>query len=140
MTYSERVAIDVIDSFENFLEDRDVRIPSSDTLMKENDSFTGNSARIYGEDFAELQETIAVPITRATGRIAECVYDLTLMCADLIRDMSSYGDSRSMFATIREWAEEFENQYCDDDDYMTEIEIFGEKKLANLKQRMEVLK
>lgn len=132
MTYEERVAIDVIDGFEDFLEERDVRVPSSDALMKENDSYEGNSARIYGEDFGDLQEMIAPSIRRAVGRVAECVYDLTLICSDFIRDTDI--DSRTIYAYIRDWAEEFELQYQEDDDYMTEIELFGERKLAELQE------
>lgn len=135
MTYAERVAIDCINYFEDFLEARDVRIPSSDARMKEEGSFHLNSARIYGEDFGELQEMVADPIVRAMTRISECVYDLTLVCAEFIRGTDV--DSRMVFDRIHDWAEEFESQYCEDDDYMTTIEEFGERKLAELK---EVLK
>lgn len=132
MTYTERVAIDCINYFEDFLEARDVRIPSSDALMERENCLHANSARIYGEDFGELQEMVAEPICRATKRIAECVYDLTLICSEFIRDTDI--DSRMVFEAIHDWAEEFEDQYCEDDDYMTSIEAFGEHKLAELKE------
>jgi len=128
MTYTERVAIDCIDTFENFLEDRGVRVPSSDEQMEAENRLAGNSARIYGEDFGELQEALANDIGRPIKRIAECVFDLTLICADFIRKADI--DSRAMFWEIHDWALEFEEQYDEDDDYMTEIEVFGNMKIA----------
>lgn len=138
MTYTERVAIDCIDTFENFLEDRDVRIPSSDALMRDDNCSPGNSARIYGEDFGELQELLSNDISIATKRISECVFDLTLICADFIRKADI--DSRALFWEIHNWALEFEEQYNDDDDYMTEIEVFGNMKLAELKEVRNIMK
>lgn len=128
MTYTERVAIDCIDTFENFLEDRGVRVPSSDEQMESANGLTGNTARIYGDDFGELQETLADDIGRSMKRVSECVFDLTLICADFIRESDI--DSRAMFDAIHDWALEFEEQYSEDDDYMTEIEAFGQAKIA----------
>lgn len=132
MTYIEMVANECIYYFEDFLEARDVRIPSSDAQMKELDCYIGNHARIYGDDFADLQELLGPPISEATKRVGECVYDLTLICADLIRETDI--DSRMVFDAIYDWALEFEAVYSEDDDYMTSIEAFGERKLAELKE------
>ena len=51
--------IAIIEIFEDFLEERGVEIPTSVQEMKENDDYEGNSARIYGMDFADLEERIA---------------------------------------------------------------------------------
>ena len=51
--------IAIIEIFEDFLEERGVEIPTSVQEMKENDDYEGNSARIYGTDFADLEERIA---------------------------------------------------------------------------------
>ena len=136
MTYAERVAIDCIDTFENFLEDRGVRVPSSDEQMETENRLTGNSARIYGEDFGELQELLSDDINISMKRISECVFDLTLICADFIRKADI--DSRAMFWEIHDWALEFEEQYNEDDDYMTEIEVFGNMKIAEYIRQMPV--
>ncbi|MBQ7428396.1 hypothetical protein [Butyrivibrio sp.] len=49
-----------IDIFDDFLEERDVRIPTSDEAMKEDGDDTadpdGNAARIYGADYDELSD------------------------------------------------------------------------------------
>lgn len=134
MTYTERVAIDCINYFEDFLEAQDVRIPSSDAQMEREDCLHANSARIYGEDFADLQETLSYPISRDMKRISECVFDLTLMFAEFIRDTDL--DSRAVFEMVHDLALEFENHYVDGDDYMTDIERFGERKLAELKEEL----
>ena len=54
----------IIDIFDDFLEDRDVRIPTSDREMRESGdwdvNFPGeNHARIYGSDYDELAIDIA---------------------------------------------------------------------------------
>lgn len=140
MTYTERVAIDCIDTFENFLEDRGVRVPSSDEQMKAENVPEWNTARIYGDDYGELQERLADDIEHSTQRITECVFDLTLIFAEFIRESDI--DSREMFLMIHDLALEFENHYLtwefdghlDAEDYMTAIEQFGERKLAELKE------
>lgn len=129
-----RGAIDIIEIFEDFLETRDVRILSSDEAMKEEGAFEGNSARIYGMDFADLEADIGSHIVWREKRISECVYDLTLICADFIRETDL--DSRMVFQEIYGWAVEFEGAYSEDDDYLTEIEIFGARKIAELKEVM----
>lgn len=48
----------LIDVFDDFLEERDVRIPTSDAEMEENDELEENEARIYGSDYSELEENI----------------------------------------------------------------------------------
>lgn len=48
----------LIDIFDDALEERDIRIPSSDEEMKENDEFEGNEARLYGMDYGWLQENL----------------------------------------------------------------------------------
>ena len=47
-----------IDVFDDLLEERGVRIPTSDAEMEENDELEGNEARIYGSDYSELEENI----------------------------------------------------------------------------------
>ena len=44
---------EIIETFEDFLAERDVRIPTSDEEMLENGEDT--SARIYGMDYGDLQ-------------------------------------------------------------------------------------
>lgn len=51
--------LDIIEVFEDFLERRGVEIPTSVQEMKEEDNYEGNSAIIYGMDYAELEEGIA---------------------------------------------------------------------------------
>lgn len=48
----------IIDIFDDFLEERGVRIPSSDEEMEENGELEGNDARIYGTDYGFLQEKL----------------------------------------------------------------------------------
>ena len=48
----------IIDVFDDFLERKDIRIPSSDTEMEENNVLEGNTARIYGDDYAEIEAEI----------------------------------------------------------------------------------
>ena len=48
----------IIDVFDDFLERKEIRIPSSDTEMEENNDLEGNTARIYGDDYAEIEEEI----------------------------------------------------------------------------------
>ena len=48
----------IIDVFDDLLEERDVRIPTSDAEMEENDELEGNEARLYGSDYSELEENI----------------------------------------------------------------------------------
>lgn len=52
------LAFDLINAFEDFLEDREVRIPSSDDEMKDDGNYDGNNARIYGTDFFELRDVL----------------------------------------------------------------------------------
>lgn len=54
---------DMIEVFENFLKDRDVRIPTSDQSMIEDGGYTEetlheNESRIYGMDYGDLQGSI----------------------------------------------------------------------------------
>lgn len=71
-------------------------------------------------------------VYKATKRVSECVYDLTLICAEFIQ--STDIDSRMIFESIYDWALEFECKYSEDDDYMTAIEDFGKRKLAELQE------
>lgn len=48
----------LIDIFDDALEEKDIRIPSSDKEMMENDEFEGNEARLYGMDYGWLQENL----------------------------------------------------------------------------------
>ena len=48
----------LIDVFDDFLEERDGRIPTSDAEMEENDELEESEARIYGSDYSELEENI----------------------------------------------------------------------------------
>lgn len=58
-------------------------------------------------------------------RLCECVFDITL----LIGSKLDYEDSRELFNTVFNMANEFEENYKDDDDYMSEIEKFVNNRL-----------
>lgn len=67
-------------------------------------------------------------------RVAECVYDITSVACHVIFADPNYPnhdliDSRELFHTIYEWAQEFERENPDPVDYMLEIELFAYKKL-----------
>lgn len=70
-------------------------------------------------------------------RVAECVFDITTVLCFIIHGNPKYhyegmGDSREMFHTIYEWAEEFERENPDPVDYMLEIEMFAYRKLKEI--------
>lgn len=48
----------IIEAFEDFLEERDIRIPTSDREMAEDNALEDNEARIYGTDYGDLQGRI----------------------------------------------------------------------------------
>ena len=50
--------LEIIEVFEDFLEARGIRIPTSDAERAEYGADDGNEALIYGTDFGELQEAI----------------------------------------------------------------------------------
>ena len=58
---------------------------------------------------------------------AEIVFDLTEIAKRF--DWSDF-DSRDIFSEVYRLAEEFDKSFCEDDDYLTEIEEFGEQKLS----------
>ena len=65
-------------------------------------------------------------------RIAECVFDLTMIAHEIINDCDCATDidSRDLFFEIVRLAEEFEKNYDEEnDDYMTKIEEYGVNKL-----------
>ena len=51
-------AMEIIEVFEDFLQARGIRIPTSDAEMEADGALEGNEALIYGSDYDELQETI----------------------------------------------------------------------------------
>lgn len=65
-------------------------------------------------------------------RMAECVFDLTLIANHLLGLTPDHieVDSRAVFEEIWILAGEFESELKDSDDYMTKIEEFGLEKLA----------
>lgn len=52
------VSAEIIEVFEDFLQARGIRIPTSDAEMEDDGAREGNEALIYGSDFDELQEAI----------------------------------------------------------------------------------
>lgn len=50
--------LEIIEAFEDFLQARGIRIPTSDAEMEADGTIDGNEALIYGSDFGELQEAI----------------------------------------------------------------------------------
>lgn len=52
------VNTEIIEAFEDFLQARGIRIPTSDAEMEADRARDGNEALIYGSDFGELQEAI----------------------------------------------------------------------------------
>ena len=50
--------LEIIEVFEDFLQARGIRIPTSDVEMEAYMERDGNEALIYGSDFDELQEAI----------------------------------------------------------------------------------
>lgn len=70
-------------------------------------------------------------------RVAECVYDITTVACAVIYANPEYLetdvlDSRELFHTIYEWAQEFERENPDPVDYMLEIEMFAYRKLREI--------
>ncbi len=70
-------------------------------------------------------------------RFAECVFDLTMVAADIIKSFpdSREIDTRDLFGEIYDLAAEFEYgpdrcaRYYDEGNYLTDIVAFGEEKL-----------
>ena len=50
---------EIIELFEEFLKERGIRVPTSDEEMKEQDTYEGNEAVIYGMDYGELFDGIS---------------------------------------------------------------------------------
>jgi len=50
--------LEIIEAFEDFLQARGIRIPTSDAEMEADRAREGNEALIYGSDYAELEEAI----------------------------------------------------------------------------------
>lgn len=57
MTKLEKIAIEFADMFDDFLEERDARIPSSEEEKAE-DNDTENGARIYGQDWGVITDKL----------------------------------------------------------------------------------
>lgn len=55
---TRRVAMEIIEVFEDFLTERGIRVPTSDKEMTDDDALDGNSAVIYGSDYGELEAAI----------------------------------------------------------------------------------
>ena len=52
----------IIDCFDDFLEEQDVRLPRSVKEMEEDEAGDGNAARIYGSDYDDLNDKIQATI------------------------------------------------------------------------------
>ncbi len=61
----------LIDLFDDFLEERDLHVPTSDAEMKDNGDEEDNSARIYGSDYGELEEKIEETLSAWSGDVKE---------------------------------------------------------------------
>lgn len=59
---------EIIEAFEDFLQARGIRVPTSDAEMEADDALDGNEALIYGSDFAELEEAIERILKRTESR------------------------------------------------------------------------
>lgn len=57
-TEEGRCVAEIIDIFEDFLEERGIEISTSVEQMKEDNNYEGNSARIYGTDYRDLANEI----------------------------------------------------------------------------------
>lgn len=53
------VSMEIIEAFEDFLQARGIRVPSSDAEMEADGALEGNEALIYGSDYAELEDAIS---------------------------------------------------------------------------------
>ena len=62
-------------------------------------------------------------MTSTEKRLAECLFDLTLLAAPFIEKYDI--DSREVFQVLCDWAEDFEETFDDEnEDYLTEIENY----------------
>lgn len=116
----------VIDTFDDFLEMKDIRIPSSDAAM-ENDGYTSdtNAARIYGEDYDIMSDAL-----------------LPLLGIDPISDT----DKRlSVLFTVTNWPA---CQYYDEDYFYSNLinegytisdveRVIGKEKASHMKEYCE---
>lgn len=59
MTKNEELAIEIIEVFEDLLEEKGITIPCDDSLEENERWCDGNSARIYGMEYWRLEEKIA---------------------------------------------------------------------------------
>lgn len=66
-----------------------------------------------------------------TKLLCENVFELSAMTEELqITGSITVEDSRELFYLVLDWAEEFEKQFDPDtQDYLTEMESFGRRKL-----------
>lgn len=85
MTQVEKFAVEIAEIFEQFLEERDVRIPSSEE-EKEMDNDCENGACIYGQDWGNLTEDIgnalADILTKYTHVLENYVDDMDVVACD----------------------------------------------------------
>lgn len=69
-------------------------------------------------------------------RVAECVFDITTVACSVIFQNPKYQDvdidSRWLFNNIYLWAQEFERETPEPDDYILEIEMFAYRKLKGI--------
>ena len=94
---------------------------------------TGPMFRIRFDDGVEVDAFGDEVPELMSFRIAEVVYDITTtVCAILwnINDARkcSVEDSRVLFQDIYEWANEFEREHFNSENYLTEVEEFATKK------------
>lgn len=48
----------IMDVFENFLDEKGIEIPSSIEQMKDDDNYEDNAAILYGDDYSEIADFI----------------------------------------------------------------------------------
>lgn len=79
------------------------------------------------ELFSIYCDTEEIVGKKAKYSFAEIIFDLTEIATRF--DWSDF-DSRDICSEVYRLAEEFDKSFCEDEDYLTEIEEFGEQKLS----------
>lgn len=99
----------IIDVFDDFLEKRDIRIPSSDEAMLEDDpDWEENGARLYGRDYDEIadgiREVISAWSKKGEKEASDCVSRYRNLLKDYFSDQTIQGQiqKRGRFEEL-EW-------------------------------------
>ncbi len=63
-------------------------------------------------------------------KICECVFDIAMVAMEMVDFKQGCIDSRDLFQSVIVWAKEFEDGYVDQGEYMSDIEEFARRKVA----------